>query len=78
MGFLLLGLVMAGSIAAAQQGPRVPLPTYSASTILPDGLSQPAPLAPGVIMSVYASQLDPVNLRPLEKQCRRQWDIGWR
>ncbi|MBK9171253.1 MAG: hypothetical protein IPM24_27885 [Bryobacterales bacterium] len=34
-------------------------PSYSAGTILPDGSREPAPVAPGLILSIYGTNLGP-------------------
>jgi len=54
MRTVLLMLVMSVAISAQS-------PFYTATTIMPDGVRQPAPLAPGMLVSVYGDHLGPTT-----------------
>jgi uncharacterized protein (TIGR03437 family) len=54
---LAIAFVAAGCVSA--QNSAVGPPVYSARTVIPNGLSQPTALAPGMVVSVYGEQLGP-------------------
>lgn len=54
-------LFVAASVLIAAPPPQPKGPAYTAETILPSGLGKPAPLAPGMLASIFGERLGPAT-----------------